>query len=155
MTNKCVPTLPVLPSVGWRETIIFPSLNNAKLIAKVDTGARSSALHVQDLAVVEQGGQWCVSFQLPKELFAHQVLSTHEAHQFTLPLKAQRTIKNSGGQQQQRCVVDLPIVLGEYHYTIEVTLTCRQAMKYPMLLGRTAIRGRFLVDVATSFQLSH
>jgi hypothetical protein len=144
-----------LPCVGWREWVIFPSLHNARLIAKVDTGARSSALHVENLVAVEQDGQSCVRFQLPKALFALQEDWISKAYQFTLPIKAQRTIKNSGGQQQQRFVVDLPIVLGAYHHTIEVTLTCRQSMKYPMLLGRTAIRGRFLVDVAASFQLSH
>lgn len=154
MINKQGSIQTSLPSVGWREWVIFPSLNNAKLIAKVDTGARSSALHVENLAVVEQDGQSCVRFQLPKALFAHQVTLNDVDYQFILPLKAQRTIKNSGGQQQQRFVVDLPIVLGKYHYIIEVTLTCRQTMKYPMLLGRTAIRGRFLVDVAASFQLS-
>jgi hypothetical protein len=142
--------------IGWREWVCFPQLNDAKLIAKTDTGARSSALHVEqlDYAVDEAGLHW-VKFVLPVEFYPHQPELASSARQFCLPLKDQRTIKNSAGQQQHRSVVELTLIMGSERFDIEVTLTCRKLMKYPMLLGRTALKNRFIVNVAGSFYLGH
>ncbi len=145
-----------LRTIGWREWVCFPQLNDACLIAKTDTGARSSALHVEqlDYAVDAAGRHW-VHFVLPPEFYPQQPGLSLSARQFCLPLKDQRTIKNSAGQQQHRSVVALSVIMGGDHFDIEVTLTCRKLMKYPMLLGRTALKNRFIVNVAGSFYLGH
>jgi len=154
MQKDTHPIFDSLAILGWREWISFPTLNAAKLVAKVDTGAKSSALHVESFEKYNHSsGQVYVRFVLPQSMYDQDNYRLITERTFDLPLKDQRIIKNSGGQKQQRCVIDLLIAIGSFYYEIEVSLTCRKAMKYPMLLGRTAITKRFLVDVDRSFQL--
>lgn len=154
MQKETQPIVDRLAILGWREWIGFPTLNAAKLIAKVDTGAKSSALHVESFEKYRHpSGQVYVRFVLPQSMYDQDNDRLLAERTFDVPLKDQRIIKNSGGQKQQRCVIELPIAIGSFCFEIEVSLTCRKAMKYPMLLGRTAITKRFLVDVDRSFQL--
>jgi hypothetical protein len=123
--------------IGWREYVRLPELKAGMLLAKVDTGARSAALHADDIAV--HGRR--VWFQLGGRLYI-------------LPLAGQRRVKNSGGRTENRAVIETEIKIGRHRFLAEVTLTDRADMGAPMLLGRATIRGRFLVHPGRAFLLT-
>lgn len=127
--------------VGWRERIALPQLGIESLVAKVDTGARSSALHVLDLSV--EAGR--VRFLVPLDRTATA----------TVPCEADlvgwRWVRDSGGHGTLRPVVRTRVELGADAWDEEVTLADRAGMQHRMLLGRVAVRGRFLVDPEASF----
>jgi hypothetical protein len=130
------------PSViGWREIVSLPDLNIGSLIAKIDTGARSAALHAEDIKRVGRR----VKFKVP--------IDGH-VHRFDLPLHGQRRVKSTSGHSQNRFVIVSRIKVGRDVFDAEITLTDRADMGVPMLLGRAAIRGRYLVHPGRSFLLS-
>ncbi len=128
------PTHFPLPLIGWKEEIHLPDLGGTRLVAKIDTGARSSALHAERIAV--SGNR--VFFKL-----GHH---HHEMH-----LKAVKRIKSSNGYSELRPVIETTVEVGGRQFSASVTLTDRTDMGVPMLLGRAAIRGHFLVQPARSF----
>jgi hypothetical protein len=125
-----------LPLIGWKEELHLAGLSHGPLVAKVDTGARSSALHAEDIQVVGRK----VSFRFGGH-----------AHEFRLA--ETRRIKSSNGQSQIRPVIEAEVELGPHRFTCAITLTDRKDMGVPMLLGREAIKGRFLVHAGRSFLL--
>ena len=122
------------PLIGWRERVRLPELKAGMLVAKVDTGARSAALHADDILV--RGRR--VSFRLGGRL--------HD-----MPFSGQRRVKNAGGRAETRVVIETEIKIGRHRFAAEVTLTDRADMGVPMLLGRATIRGRFLVHPGRAF----
>jgi hypothetical protein len=138
-----------LSVIGWREQLALPDLGITEVKAKIDTGARSSALHAFDVEIFECDGKPMVRFKVhPYQRDAHRTV-TAEAE-----LLDQRQVRNSGGQVQVRPVIQTPVELGGDRWLIELTLTNRDVMGFRMLLGRQALRGRFLVDVSRSFLYS-
>ncbi|MCA9244506.1 MAG: ATP-dependent zinc protease [Phycisphaerales bacterium] len=137
---------PPKPVIGWREWVALPSFGIAAIKAKIDTGARTSSLHAWDLRIVRRGGRDFVRF------VAHPLQRSlrHEV-EVTAPLVDQRQVRNSGGRAEWRPVVLTEVELHGQRFAIELTLTKRDLMGFRMLLGRTAIRRRFLVDVGRSF----
>jgi hypothetical protein len=135
-----------LSIIGWREKVNLPDLGIKQIKAKIDTGALSSALHAFDIEIVAREGKKIVRFKVhPQERDTHcTVIAEAE-------LLAQRRVLNSGGQAQIRPVIKTIVELGRDSWSIEITLTNRDAMGFRMLLGRKAIRDRFLVDVSQSF----
>jgi hypothetical protein len=135
-----------LPVIGWREQLALPELGIPEVKAKIDTGARSSALHVFDLEAFQEDGRMRVRFKVhPDQRDTDQtVLAQAE-------LIDQREVRNSGGYTQLRPVIQTLIELGEFAFPIELTLTNRDKMGFRMLLGRQAVRRRFLVDAGQSF----
>lgn len=127
--------------VGWRERVALPGLGIDALVAKVDTGARSSALHVLDVAI--DGGQ--VRFLVPLDRDAAATVACEA------DLMGWRWVRDSGGHGTLRPVVRTRVLLGEHAWDEEVTLADRAGMQHRMLLGRMAVRGRFLVDPEASF----
>ena len=127
-----------LPLIGWRESVHLPGLRAGELIAKIDTGARTAALHADDIAVSGRR----VTFRLGSRW--------HE-----LPLKGQRRVKNSSGGAETRAVIETEIKIGAYRFAAEISLTDRTDMGVPMLIGRATIRGRFLVHPGRAFILTH
>ncbi len=127
--------------VGWRERVLLPKLGLGPLIAKVDTGARSAALHAEDITV--RGHH--VRFRVPLE---------GRNHHCELPIKGQRRVKSTSGHSEVRIVVETDISIGGETFPAEVTLTDRADMGVPMLLGRATIRGKFIVHPGRSFLLS-
>ena len=109
---------------------------------KVDTGAKTSALHAEDLELVQVRGRDRVRFRLAEELGTGGV---------ELPVHEMRWVKSSNGQREHRPVVCLELVLGGVRWVAEITLTTRDGMGFPMLLGREALSGRFLIDPGRSF----
>ncbi|NEP15936.1 MAG: ATP-dependent zinc protease [Leptolyngbya sp. SIO4C1] len=138
------------PSIGWREWIALPDLSISQIKVKIDTGARSSALHAFDIQQqTRQGDPW-VEFKIHplQHSQAGAILAAAK-------LVDERYVTNSGGQTQLRPVIMTDVVLGDYRWPIELTLTNRDVMGFRMLLGRQAVRHRFLIDPGRSYLLSH
>ena len=131
--------------VGWREWVDLPDLA-VTTKAKVDTGARTSALHADDLEFFERGGESWVRFLVHPEQRTSRVEVRCEAR-----VLEDRLVKSSTGSVTHRPVIETRISLGGESWPIELTLINRDEMGFRMLLGRTAIRRRFVVDVAHSY----
>jgi len=140
---------PPLPLIGWREVIALPQLNIPEIKAKIDTGARSSALHAYDLEQYSEAGEMMIRF------WVHPYQkNTQYSIQGEAKLLEMRNVRNSGGVSQSRPVIETVVKLGEKEWSIELTLTNRDVMGFRMLLGRQAVRNQFLVDPGQSFLLS-
>jgi hypothetical protein len=136
-----------LPDLGWREWVGLPELGVEAIKVKVDTGARTSSLHAFDLEeFVRDDAEW-VRFDIhPRQRRATPSVRVE------LPIADRRLVRNSGGKAQMRPVVRTEVRLGAHRWPIEITLTRRDAMGFRMLLGREAIRGRFMVDPGRSYR---
>ncbi|MBF0127927.1 MAG: ATP-dependent zinc protease [Magnetococcales bacterium] len=135
--------------VGWREWVALPDLGVSRIKAKIDTGARTSALHALEPRVILREGLQYVRFRLHPVQRRNKPEILCEA-----PLVDSRTVVNSGGKPECRFVILTRMVLGERVHTVEITLTDRAPLGFRMLVGRTAIRKKFLVDPGRSFLLS-
>ncbi|MBE9221630.1 ATP-dependent zinc protease [Cyanobacterium stanieri LEGE 03274] len=135
-----------LPLIGWREYLALPTLGVTKIKAKIDTGAKTSALHAFNVKIVEKDNQNIVEFEI------HPIQKDNQTSIFTTaPLLEYRTVKNSGGIAETRPVIETKIILGNISWAIALTLTNRDSMGFRMLLGRDAVKNRFLVDTGNSF----
>lgn len=135
-----------LDIIGWRENLDLPQLNIQNIKAKIDTGARSSALHTFDVDIYTLNDQKMVKFKV----HPYQK-DTHTTIEASAPLLEYRKVTNSGGHSQVRPVIKTMINLGKYQWEIELTLTNRDVMGFRMLLGRQAVKNRFLIDSGRSF----
>lgn len=132
--------------IGWREWLALPDLGVPGVKAKIDTGARTSALHVVDLEVFESCGRQRVRFTL------HPLRKRSEiAIVCTADVTDRRVVSDSGGHREQRWVIGTRVALGERSWPIELTLTNREDMLFRMLLGRTAMQG-LLIDPRRSYR---
>ncbi|HEV8632062.1 MAG TPA: RimK/LysX family protein [Thermoanaerobaculia bacterium] len=143
-----MPSKPRRPTVGWREWVGLPELGIPAIKVKVDTGARSSALHAFDIVKREDAtGTW-VEFE---------VHPLQRNRRFTVraraPLVDERWVRSSSGKRTFRPVIATRLVLGELSWPIELTLVRRDLMGFRMLVGREALRRRLLVDPGRSFLL--
>lgn len=127
--------------LGWKEFVALPDLGEIRLLAKLDTGARTSALHAGNLKFSRSHAKIWVEFDLPD-------FQASQPRRFKLPVVEHRKIKSSIGSSQIRPVVLLALHLADQTWTTEVTLTDRSDMELPMLIGRSALKGRFVVDPA-------
>ena len=136
-----------LPLVGWREWLSLPEFGVEAIKAKVDTGARSSALHTHEFEVYETAdGETRVRFVL------HPVRGSKEVEvEGDASVVDFAEVKDSGGHVERRPFVETMARLGDREWPVIVNLTNRESMKFRMLLGRTAIRGHFLVDSGRSY----
>lgn len=143
------PTSPNLDIIGWREWLSIPDLMIPRIKAKVDTGARTSCLHTCGLEIYKSSeGEERVRFTV------HPLQKKSDyAVECDRPLVNQRQVKDSGGHEEKRPFISVPITLGPHTWEVEFSLTNRDNMKFRMLLGRTAMNGRFLVNPGLSYQL--
>ena len=130
-----------LPVIGWREWVALPDLGVDKLRCKVDTGARTSALHAFYVEHFEEDGISKVKFGL------HPIeKNTEEERHCVAEVLETRVVTDSGGHQEERYVIKTALILGSATWPIEITLTNRDTMSHRMLLGRIAISDNYLVD---------
>ena len=135
-------TAPIM--LSWREWVALPELGVTRVRAKVDSGARSSALHVDELwRFTEAGAPW-VGFRLTPGK-STGVIEARAA------IFDERDVADSGGHRGKRIFLRTTLQLAGQQRAIEINLTDRRGMLFPMLLGRTAIAGLFTVDPARSF----
>jgi len=134
--------------LGWREWVALPQLGIERIKAKVDTGARSSALHTFELQTLEENGVAKVRFSI----HPFQRNSTKVKH-CVADLLDERYVTDSGGHREMRPVIRTTICMGDVLRDIEITLTNRESMKFRMLLGRTAMCGSVTIDPAASYLL--
>lgn len=135
-----------LPPIGWREWVALPDLKIDNIKAKVDTGARSSALHAVDIKRFFRNGQEMVSFKVHPVQRNSKLTIAAEAE-----VVEHRHVRSSGGHQTLRPVILTTVQFMDQCWPIELTLVSRDDMGFRMLLGREAVRGRFVVDAGQSF----
>lgn len=134
--------------IGWREWVSLPDLGVAHIKAKIDTGARTSAIHAWHIRPFSVRDQSWVAFELHPN---------QRDNEFRVPCEARvigmRKIRNSGGRVELRHVISTIVRIGHMSWPIELSLTTRDEMGFRMLLGRAAMRRRLVVDPAKSFLL--
>lgn len=132
--------------VGWREWVRLPQLRIPAIKAKVDTGARSSSVHAFDLVTERRDGADWVRFRVaPLREHSHFFLDCEA------PVHDERLVRSSNGASELRIFIVTEIVLSDFGWPAEISLSNRELMQYPMLLGRQAMDGRVLVDPEKSY----
>ncbi|MBT8077044.1 MAG: RimK/LysX family protein [Gammaproteobacteria bacterium] len=135
-----------LLTLGWREWIGLPELGIRQIKAKVDTGARTSALHAFQLRHYTEDSRERVEFSIHPVQRDFETVITCNADVLDT-----RIVTDSGGHKEERFVISTPLSIGNHVWPIEITLTSRDDMLFRMLLGRTAIKNRAQVDPARSY----
>ncbi|WP_413478959.1 ATP-dependent zinc protease [Vibrio hibernica] len=141
MTDKII--------VGWREILSLPELGIETIKAKIDTGARSSCLHTFKLETFERDSELWVRFWVHPLQNNNDFIKECEAK-----VLDQRMVKDSGGHEEQRFVIQTMLKFNKEEWPIEMTLTNRENMLFRMLLGRTAMQNKIIVDPTVSFLIS-
>lgn len=137
-----------LPAVGWRELVALPELGLTGIPAKIDTGARTSSLHGTIIERFERDGEAYVRFAV--DYAQQRVRQVCEAVHVDW-----RGITSSNGETQRRMIIKTPIRIGDVEFRAEISLADRSDMKFPMLIGRSALRRHFLVDSGHSWLQTH
>lgn len=137
---------PVRPVIGWREWVTLPDLGVEHLKVKIDTGARSSALHAFDVEPFRRRGKDMVRFLVHP--YQRETGTTVEAEAAVID---ERWVRSSSGKRDLRPVIQTSVQWNGVSWPIELTLTRRDTMGFRMLLGREAVRGRYVVDAGRSY----
>lgn len=137
------------PVIGWREWVELPGLLEWPIKAKIDSGARTSSIHsFGTRRFTERGEPWVEFLLHPLQRHARPEVPA------VAPIKDERWVTSSNGEGEKRIVIETAARLGETEWRIELTLASRDVMGFRMLLGREAIRRRFLIDPGRSFRQS-
>ncbi len=140
MNNKMI--------IGNTEALCLPELGIARLHTRVDTGAKTSSLHVDNIVCLKEDGEKYVEFDLHPDIY-----HLEETVRCKSKLKASRKIKSSNGESEHRCVIETMLEIGGRQWPIDITLSNRQDMTYMMLLGRQGMSDKVIVDPNESFLL--
>jgi hypothetical protein len=130
--------------LGWREWVALPDLGIARIKAKVDTGARTSALHAFFVEPLKSRKQIRFGIHTVQNSQEHELICVAE-------IVDDREVTDSGGHTERRWVIRTPLVIGTINRPVEITLTNRDTMKFRMLLGRSALAKQFIVDPSRSY----
>jgi len=133
-------------TVGWREWVALPDLGIPAIKAKIDTGARTSALHTHDYTLEETADGPIVSFHVHPRRRDPSIVIACRA-----PVSDFRVVTDSGGHREKRPFIRTRLRVGEMEWDVEFSLTNRETMRFRMLLGRTALARRVQVDCGASF----
>ena len=128
--------------VGWRELVRLPELGLTGIPAKIDTGARTSSLHAHVLDDFMRDGERFVRFAVDWGGERHFCEAIHVDV---------RGITSSNGDKQTRFVIKTPLTIGKLRFRAEISLADRSQMQFPMLIGRSALRRRMVVDSGHSW----
>lgn len=134
------------PIIGWREWVALPELGIHRIKAKIDTGARTSALHAFSLEPFIENGKQKIRFDIHPAQHDTDTVITCVAD-----IVDKRLVTDSGGHQEERFVIQTPLTIAGQSWAIEITLTERENMLFRMLLGRNALRKHFIINPARSF----
>ncbi len=135
-----------LLTLGWREWVSLPDLGLDRIKAKVDTGARTSAIHAFSVETFEENGRERVEFLI------HPVQKdTDTVVKCRADVLDRRVVSDSGGHKEERIVIETTLAIGKHAWPVEATLTARDDMLFRMLIGRTAINRRAVVNPARSY----
>jgi len=137
----------MLKTIGWREWLALPELGIPAIKAKIDTGARTSALHAFFVEPYERDGLEFVRFGMHPLQRHTEIERICEA-----PVKDRRMVTDSGGHREWRYVIETAVLFMGETWQVDMTLTNRETMKFRMLLGRKAMSGRFLINPGVSFR---
>lgn len=135
-----------LMTLGWREWVSLPDLGLQHIKAKVDTGARTSAIHAFALRSYEKDGDERVEFRMHPNQKDTETVVVCDAR-----IVDKRVVTDSGGHKEERLVIETTLQIGEHAWPIEATLTARDDMLFRMLVGRTAMKNRAVVNPGRSF----
>ena len=135
--------------IGWREWVELPELGLGKIKAKIDTGARSSSIHAYDIEEFTRDNETWVRFTIHPDQHSDERIVGCEAK-----VKDYRSITDSGGHKSMRYIVETTFRIGDESFLAELSLFNRSSMLFRMLIGRTALKGRYVVDPARSYCLS-
>ena len=135
-------------TVGWREWVLLPDLGLPGIKAKIDTGARTSCLHAFSVEPFEKNGSEWVRFGI----HPHQNDTDTEIYS-EAEVTDKRMVSDSGGHKEERYVIMTDLVMAEQRWPVEITLTNRDTMLFRMLLGRTAMENKIIINPAESFLL--
>lgn len=128
--------------LGRIDKFDLPELNLKKLKAKIDTGAKTSSLHCVSISSKNEGYVSFIVLDKEDDKFTGEII-TKKIHRFS-------KVKSSNGVEEKRYFIKTPIIIYNTEYIMELSLTSRGSMKYPLLIGRELIRKNFLVDVKKS-----
>ncbi len=131
--------------IGRKDKVDFPKMRLSDIDAKIDTGAFTSAIDCHNIKVTEKDGQKYVSFYLLDPSHPN-----YNEKRFRVPLHAKKRIKNSFGKSEERYIIKTLITLFGEKFEIELSLSDRSKMEYPVLLGRKLLQKGFVVDVSKS-----
>lgn len=132
-------------TIGWREWVGLPGLGIGAVRAKIDTGARTSTLHADQVVPFKTEGGEFVRFRVRPDKRRRRAIEC------VAPLIDRRGIRDSGGRVEVRHVIATQLSIGNRSWSVELTLTNRDSMSFRMLVGRAAIRGRYRVDPGASY----
>ena len=131
--------------VGWREWASLPMLNTPLIKVKIDTGAKTSALHAYDLEILEMSNKKYAKFVI------HPLQKNESITRCAIAeVIDSRVVRSSNGHKEERVVIRSPIKIGNHYWDIDITLTKRDIMRYRMLLGREAMQS-LLVNPGKSY----
>ena len=134
--------------IGRLERIDLPSLSLNNLEAKIDTGAYTSSLHCHKIELFEKDGKEWVKFNVLDPDHPEYEETVYES-----PIYKVKSVKSSNAQIEERVIIQEKITLSNIERKIELSLTDRSEMKYPLLIGRKFLKGNFIVDVSKKFLL--
>jgi hypothetical protein len=135
-----------LDVAGWREWVSLPDFDVPWIKAKLDTGARSSAIHAYELEEFDRGGAPWVRFEVHPWQRSNLDSVTVE-----VPIVDRRVVRSSTGHEEERPVIATALSVVGHRLDAELTLTNRDEMGFRMLVGREAMRGALLVDPSRSY----
>ena len=140
--NRKKNTKTLLTPLGWREWVFLPSFNDFKLKAKIDTGARTSAMHATNIQIYRKNGSEMVRFQ---------IYQSQSFLDIDTELISYKKIKSSFGQTETRPTVHMKIQIGAEIWPTEITLAQRAKLTYPMLIGRSTLNKRHIIHSHRSY----